>query len=486
MPKEVYLHDLHRWALSPASFPDFKISQHADEINLTLEEDFVVDTTANTTAAHILIKTYINDGDLSWFKEFLDAHDLVLAEEYPFLDKKVKNNQIIAQLEMLFNYGQIWNLKGCLENKTFGELVFPFGEGVVKKYVGDDSILGESIKTWKNDTFGKFSDEKKHTLFDIYSLLKRKGMMAELLFRSLEESNVDFIDDLEGQDIVLGDIDDPEVLKLIQHESMDVEPSQAEQKDMAGNQQDYLQSRLQYVGDTQLLTANKDAVMMQWEHKIMKLSADSLFSKTFHMDGFPAPNPDICDVDDNIINVLNIGFGMGIIDTYIQDNIAALRAKHPNREFHHYIIEAHPDVLNQMESKGWFEKKHVHVLSGRWQDQLMALLDQNVFFNGIYYDTFSEHYKDMLELYDTIIGMIKYENGVFSFFNGLGSDCVFFYDVYRELVKLDLLEKYGLKCAYINTLVDTIDENTWDGITKNYFDCPVFYHPMITFNHEME
>jgi len=224
---------------------------------------------------------------------------------------------------------------------------------------------------------------------------------------------------------------------------------------------------------------------MQWEYKIMKLSADSLFSKTFSIDGFPAPNPDVCDTDDEVINVLNIGFGMGIIDTYIQENIISLRAKYPQKQFHHYIIEAHPDVLKQMEDKKWFEKKDVHVLKGRWQDQLMSLLDQNIFFNGIYYDTFSEHYKDMLELYDTIIGMIKYENGIFSFFNGLGSDCVFFYDVYKDLVKLDLLEKYGLKCTYMNTLVDTIDEKTWDGITKNYFDCPVFYHPMITFNHEL-
>ncbi len=48
---------------------------------------------------------------------------------------------------------------------------------------------------------------------------------------------------MEGQDIVLGDID-PEVLKLLQQEQMmDVEvPETVEQedKDMAGNQDDYL------------------------------------------------------------------------------------------------------------------------------------------------------------------------------------------------------------------------------------------------------
>jgi len=240
MSKEVYLHDLHKWALSPSSFPDFKISKYADEINLTLEEDFCIEATTNTTITHILLKTFVNDGDLTWFKEFLTSHNLILTEEYAFLETKVKNNQILSHLETLFNYGQIWNLRGCLENKTLGELIFPYGEGVVKKYEGDENSIAESIKLWKNGMFAKLSEEKKHTYFDIYSLLKRKGMIAELLFRSLEENNVDFIDDLEGQDIVLGNIDDPEVLKLLQQEQMmDVEvPETVEQedKDMAGNQ----------------------------------------------------------------------------------------------------------------------------------------------------------------------------------------------------------------------------------------------------------
>ncbi|KAL6926293.1 hypothetical protein ACO0SA_002720 [Hanseniaspora valbyensis] len=512
MVKEVYLHDIHKWALSPESFPNFKLSDFSNDINLTLEEDFAIDTTTtNTTLAHILIKRYLEKGSNLWFNNYLESKDLSLTENYKFLHSEDNQNEIqlidydngsnfkkfLDTLESLFNYGQIWNLSGLVEKKTLGELVFPFGEGVLSEEYLQSEEQRDDIRSWI-EKFMQMSDVRQKQFHEIYALLKRKGMIAELLFRSLEDSNVDFIEEY-GEDVVLGDIDDPEVIKMLQQqEMMDIEEEEkvpelvkdndnnnSNEKDLAGNQQNYLESRLQYVSDSQLITENKDAVMMKWEYKIMKLSADTLFSKTVPMKGFAPPNPDVVDVDDAIVNVLNIGFGMGIIDTYIQENIETLAQKYPNKQFKHYIIEAHPDVLKQMETKGWFEKKNVVVLKGRWQDELMKLLDDNIFFNGIYYDTFSEHYKDMLELYDIIIGMIKYENGVFSFFNGLGSDCVFFYDIYKDLVKLDLFEKYGLKCEYKNMVVDTIDNSTWDGITKNYFDCPVFYHPMITFNHDM-
>ncbi|XBW35470.1 hypothetical protein QEN19_001043 [Hanseniaspora menglaensis] len=503
MSKEVYLHEVHKWALAPEAYPNFKLSEHTNDINLTLEEDFLIESTTSTTAAHILIKRFVENGTNFWFEDYLKSKNLVLTEKYSFLptteeayqDIKYDNSEVfkvfINTLESLFNYGQIWNLSGLIEKKTLGELIFPFGEGVLIDEFAQSETQRTDISQWIIK-FKQMSDVRQSQFFEIYNLLKRKGMIAELLFRSLEESNVDFIEEY-SEDIVLGDIDDPEVIKMLQEqEIMEIEDEvpdlikdDIKQRDLAGNQQDYLESRLQYVGDNQLITENRDAVMMKWEYKIMKLSADTLFSKTVPMKGFPTPNPDVVDVDDKIVNVLNIGFGMGIIDTYIQENIEELSIKYPNKEFKHYIVEAHPDVLQQMEKKGWFNKKNVVVLKGRWQDELMKLLDDNIFFNGIYYDTFSEHYKDMLELYDTIIGMIKYENGVFSFFNGLGSDCVFFYDIYKDLVKMDLFEKYGLKCDYKNMVVDTINEGTWDGITKNYFDCPVFYHPMITFNHDM-
>lgn len=45
-------------------------------------------------------------------------------------------------------------------------------------------------------------------------------------------------------------------------------------------------------------------------------------------------------------HVLNVGFGLGIIDT-------ALQARGPGK---HTIIEAHPEVYARMQREGWTQK----------------------------------------------------------------------------------------------------------------------------------
>lgn len=74
----------------------------------------------------------------------------------------------------------------------------------------------------------------------------------------------------------------------------------------------------------------------------------------------------------------------GQIDNQIQDII------HP---VSHVIIEAHPDVLSHMRHTGWYERRGVTVLEGRWQDfvESDALLSEG--FDIIYTDTFSEQYR---------------------------------------------------------------------------------------------
>ena len=57
------------------------------------------------------------------------------------------------------------------------------------------------------------------------------------------------------------------------------------------------------------------------------------------------------------------------------------------------IIEAHPDVLAHMRSKGWYDKPGVVILEGKWQDYVKSyrLLSYGGF-DVIYTDTFSEEY----------------------------------------------------------------------------------------------
>ncbi|EGV63617.1 S-adenosyl-L-methionine-dependent methyltransferase [Yamadazyma tenuis ATCC 10573] len=193
---------------------------------------------------------------------------------------------------------------------------------------------------------------------------------------------------------------------------------------------------------------------MSWEHNLMQMGCNSLFKNRED------------DPEEEMV-VLNIGFGMGIIDTMIQDK----------KPFKHYICEPHPDVLEKLKKDGWYQKPNVVILEGRWQDKVAELLSEGVFFNGIYYDTYSEHYSDMLELFDLIVGLLK-PQGIFSFFNGLGADRQVIYEVYKKLVEIDL-SNYGLQISFTDINLPTLE--VWDDIKRSYWNCPVYYHPEVKF-----
>lgn len=87
--------------------------------------------------------------------------------------------------------------------------------------------------------------------------------------------------------------------------------------------EEYLKSSLRY-DDGRLLDADGEAVMMGWEKPLMERHADVLCGRTIEEAG----------TSDSGRDVLNIGFGLGIIDEEIQKR----------RPRSHTIIEAHPDV----------------------------------------------------------------------------------------------------------------------------------------------
>ncbi|KAL2629334.1 hypothetical protein R1flu_014020 [Riccia fluitans] len=62
-------------------------------------------------------------------------------------------------------------------------------------------------------------------------------------------------------------------------------------------------------------------------------------------------------------DILNTGFGMGLVDTAIQSHDIS----------YHTIIEAHPDVYTRMLATGWGEMPNVRVIFRRWQDVLPQL-----------------------------------------------------------------------------------------------------------------
>jgi protein arginine N-methyltransferase 2 len=136
--------------------------------------------------------------------------------------------------------------------------------------------------------------------------------------------------------------------------------SPADKDDVSNNE--YLNSKLTYSHGL-LIDESGNAVMMGWEAPLMKEHVKHICA--------PKKSP----------SILNVGFGLGIIDTYIQEC-------NPSR---HVIIEAHPDVLAHMKAEGWYEKSNVEIIEGRWQDFI-----ENVgVFDGIFFDTFGEYYQDL-------------------------------------------------------------------------------------------
>ncbi|KAJ2851952.1 hypothetical protein IWW36_000725 [Coemansia brasiliensis] len=233
------------------------------------------------------------------------------------------------------------------------------------------------------------------------------------------------------------------VLRLLNQEST---------LDKAANE-DYLSQPVEYSGD-KLIDAEKNGVMMSWEAPLMELHAKTIGSK---------PNS----------VVLNIGFGMGIIDNALQELSPAK----------HVIVEAHPDVYQHMKDEGWDKKSNVHIVFGRWQDKLDEIRQLGPY-DGIFFDTFGEFYKDLDDFHKAIFvassgqqPLLRRPDGVYSFFNGLGGDHKLFNDVYCDIVQSDLL-KLGIKTEYSQVASDIVmDKETWKGVKRPYWMVKTYHLP---------
>jgi hypothetical protein len=112
--------------------------------------------------------------------------------------------------------------------------------------------------------------------------------------------------------------------------------------------------KYEYIED-KLIDKNGNAVMMAWEKPIMKKVSELLC----HNKG----------------DVLNIGFGMGIVDNFIREQ----------KPKSHTIIEYHPDVITKMMDQEW--NNHATCIFGKWQEKI---IDLGVF-DGIYLDTWADN-----------------------------------------------------------------------------------------------
>ena len=205
---------------------------------------------------------------------------------------------------------------------------------------------------------------------------------------------------------------------------------------------EYLSRSIKYDGDRLLDTAD-DAVMMEWEAPLMRAHAARL-----------------CAAGGS---VMNIGFGMGIVDRAIQTHAPTT----------HTIVEAHPMVFAKMERDGWTDKRGVRCFLGRWQDVLPTLPDGS--FDAIYFDTYGEHDADMVRFHEELPRLLR-PGGVYSFFNGLCPFNGFFQGVACQVVQLEL-EQLGFAVAFEALQMEPLQDAEWEGVRRRYYLSDVYHLP---------
>ncbi|KAH8996552.1 S-adenosyl-L-methionine-dependent methyltransferase [Lactarius hatsudake] len=267
-----------------------------------------------------------------------------------------------------------------------------------------------------------------------YRAIRDAGIRSELILRLLASRSA------EGDALLLKEEDDTAL----------------------GSTDKFLSSRLRYTSDEHgqeiCLLQSGDTeigVMMGWERGIMQETVRGMC--------VDHPNTEMG------LRVLNVGFGLGIIDACFQ----ALPIP-PSR---HVIIEPHPDVLRYMRERGWYDRKGVIVLEGKWQDFVGTELLEDMTFDAVYTDTFSEEYEDLRLFFDHLPKLLAGPNARFSFFNGLGATNALFYDVYTHLAELHLSE-LGIDVEWEDIDVATLPGEVRWGNTREYFAMRLYRLPV--------
>ncbi|KAI1812992.1 arginine N-methyltransferase 2 [Poronia punctata] len=313
---------------------------------------------------------------------------------------------------------------------------------------------------------------------ELYDMVVGAGVRAELLFGLLDgyealesDAEEDAGEEVETQDAdaVEGQSqeDAPQDVILESDPDRAFSPPKPQQQTTSDvTSEAYLRANLTY-GDGKLVDDAQNGVMMAWETSIMRSSVDAL------LPGAPSGK-----------RILNIGFGMGIIDTMFRET-------RPSR---HHIVEAHPDVLKHIETspdctfgKDWEasgpSEGAYKIHAGKWQEILPTLQEKGELYDAIYFDTFGEDYSQLRTFFTEYVSSMLDEGGTFSFFNGLGADRKVCYDVYTKVVEMHLADA-GLDLEWKEFDVDMkgLEEEgkgEWDGVRRRYWTLDKYRLPIV-------
>ncbi|BGP24153.1 Arginine N-methyltransferase 2 [Rhodotorula toruloides] len=265
----------------------------------------------------------------------------------------------------------------------------------------------------------------------VYEELLAEGIRAEMLRSVLESASRD------------GDDDDS---------AMAVDPStdvDAPRLSTTSSNTAFLSSRLTFTTDSRgqhvALDAEGNGVMMNWEEGIMRRTVEA-FAREGEWESRKGRRREELVREEEAgereeVKVLNVGFGLGIIDSHLQRYSPTS----------HLIIEPHPDVLSFARQNGWFDKPGVRFYKGTWKDWMRDLEQGGEEYEGwdaVYFDTYSENYADLHRFFE-LLPDILFPSPLarFSFFHGLGATSRLLYDIYTSVSEMHLRE-IGLKTEW--------------------------------------
>ncbi|KAM0332559.1 hypothetical protein ACHAQA_002843 [Verticillium albo-atrum] len=330
-----------------------------------------------------------------------------------------------------------------------------------------------------NETPGCVADRLGHAA--LYRACVEAGVRAELLFGLLD--GYEELSSGSAEEMEIVEEDDEEAPALVDVNGMQAAAEDTDAKTTAAksepeakpdvNSEQYLASNLTY-DDAKLVDEEGNGVMMAWETSIMRRSVDVLLRAS-------ASEPVLAEGK----RVLNIGFGMGIID-------GMFAATKPAR---HHIIEAHPVVLAHIDNGGtefgaaWEasgpEEGSFKVHRGRWQDIVPELLEAGEVYDAIYFDTFGEDYGQLKMFFTEYIPGLMDQEGRFGFFNGLGADRKICYDVYTQVVEMHAVDAgMDLEWEVIDVDLAGMEEagkGEWEGVRRRYWTLDKYRLPICTF-----
>ncbi|KAK8844678.1 arginine N-methyltransferase 2 [Kwoniella newhampshirensis] len=250
----------------------------------------------------------------------------------------------------------------------------------------------------------------------------------------------------------------------------------AEDNTSAGDNLIFLKSKLTWdVGDDgkeRVLDADGNGVMMGWEEPLMAEHVRLMIAD--HPNAQPGAEG---------MSILNVGYGLGIVDRLFQTP----QSPDDPQPAHHTIIEAHPQVLEYIREKGVHLLPNVQILEGRWQDwlldpekigEVLSGTPGGTGYDAIFVDTFAEGYEDLKAFFEVIPDILDAENGVFSFWNGLGATNATIYSVSSALAELHL-EDVGLEVEWHDVLIpESLREEVWKGVRRRYWELPGYRLPI--------